>query len=254
MSDPLPHAAAKCPHCHFGLIVTGAGEREFLPALFRSLMERAGCTFEVLRKIGQRSPIGTKRQLKMVGRGQVLSDKDEEEIGLPARRFLHAKPCHFVVLIDDLESDRIPQRDAIRNRYRTALETMVPAHDISRAAVHFLANMLEAYYFADASAVNGHFQATVLASDFEGDVETIRHPKNELKERVRALGKSFDEKDDGREILRRLNVDHVLEKPDTCRSLRALFLWCVEQIEAHCPIWDSTISNAYRRTDGQRIA
>jgi hypothetical protein len=46
---------------------------------------------------------------------------------------------------------------------------------------YFLVNMLEAYYFAHSKAVNMAAGRIVLANDHEGDVETIPHPKNELK-------------------------------------------------------------------------
>jgi hypothetical protein len=66
---------------------------------------------------------------------------------------------------------------------------------------------------------------TVLGTnvqDFEGDVETIRHPKRELKN----LKPGFDERTDGREIVEQLDLNRVLGNPDTCASLRTLFKWC----------------------------
>ena len=89
-----------------------------------------------------------------------------------------------------------------------------------RVSVHFLVNMLEAYYFADASAINA-----VMGTDWTdhpGDVEMIGHPKNELKNQL----KSFDEIEHGEQIVRRLDVPHVLSRPETCASLRTLFGWC----------------------------
>ena len=41
---------------YFRLIVTGKSEREHLPKLFRTLMATGICTFEVIRRVGQRSP------------------------------------------------------------------------------------------------------------------------------------------------------------------------------------------------------
>jgi hypothetical protein len=90
--------------------------------------------------------------------------------------------------------------------------------------VHFLVNMLEAYYFAHADAINAVL-GTQLA-DFQGDVETIRHPKNELKRHHPRL----DEIEHGRAIIERLDVPHVLANPETCRSLRTLFGWCSRAI------------------------
>ncbi len=208
----------------FGLIVTGRGEEQFLPRLFRSLEETGHCRFEVIRWIPQRSPItATKRQLKMVGAGKTIPDKDESEIGLPARRYL-AKDATFVLLADDLEADRAPQAAEVYRRYRDALDTILTEPQMRRASVHFFVNMLEAYYFADANAIN-----EVLGTDLEdheGDVETIRHPKNELKKRYRG----FDEVEHGKAILGRLDLPHVLSRPETCAALRALFGWCSKAI------------------------
>jgi len=94
----------------------------------------------------------------------------------------------------------------------------------ARASIHLLVNMLEAYYFAHAAAING-----VLGTeegDYEGDVESIRHPKNELKK----LSPGFGEVVHRRLILERLDLAHVLSNPPTCRSLRTLFGWCSKAI------------------------
>jgi len=59
----------------FGLIVTGKGEEQFLPSFFRSLTRGGQCTFEVIGRVGQRSPITSpKHRAKMVGRGQTIPD------------------------------------------------------------------------------------------------------------------------------------------------------------------------------------
>ena len=90
----------------FGLIVTGKGEEAFLPNLFRSLEATGRCSFQVIRRIGQRSAIiSEKRKARMVGTGQTIPDKDAREIGFPARKYLTAQAT-FVILVDDLEADR----------------------------------------------------------------------------------------------------------------------------------------------------
>ena len=155
----------------------------------------------------------------MVGTGKTIPDRDAEEIGLPARRYL-SQPDRFVVLVDDLEHGRRTQAMGVFLRYRRALDTMLRA-DRRRAAVHFFVNMLEAYYFADARTVNAVL-GTALA-DRVGDVETIRHPKNDLK----GMRPAFDEIEHGKQIMEKLDMEHVLSRPDTCASLRALFAWCV---------------------------
>ena len=208
----------------FGLIVTGKGEEQFLPRLFRSLEETGHCRFEVIRRINQRSPItATRRQLKMVGVGKKIPDKDETEIGLPARRYL-AEDATFVILVDDLEADRAPQAAEVYRRYRDALDTILTEPQRRRASVHFFINVLEAYYFADAKAIN-----EVLGTDLqdpEGNVETIRHPKNLLKKHH----PGFDEVADGEAIVGKLDLPHVLSRPETCAALRALFGWCSKAI------------------------
>ncbi len=202
----------------FGLIVTGKGEEAFLPSLFRSLEATGKCRFEVLRRIGQRSPITSeKRKLRMTGTGKTIPDRDQLEIGLPARRFL-TQQSTFVVLVDDLEQDRADAIKDVFDRYRLALDKMLGVNR-HRASVHFFVHMLEAYYFADAQAINAVLGTEL--NDYEGDVETIPHPKAELKK----LASGFDEVEHGRQIVARLDVPHVLSTPEACASLRTLFGW-----------------------------
>jgi hypothetical protein len=236
-------------HCQFALIVSGHGERDFLPSLFRTLMGRANCSFRVLRRIGQRSPITSQeRQLRMAGSGLIIPTKDEQEIGLPARGFLRNQSCRFVLLVDDIEGGRRPQLTEAFARYRKALDTMLRPDERARAAVHFFANMLEAYYFAHSAATNGALRCQVLPQDYAGDVEQIAHPKNELKR----LFCGFDERAHGAEIVAALDLDHVLARPETCSFLRSLFGWCVEKLGAGCQVHDPDLPTRYRLADGQR--
>ena len=206
------------------LIVTGETEEQCLPDLFRQLTSQGTCWFTLIRRIGQRSPIESpKRKLKMIGTGKLIPTRDEEQIGAPARRFLR-DGGDYVLLVDDLEADRAPEARAVFDRYRLALDTMLPESLRAYAAVHFLVNMLEAYYFADASALN-RVLGTEL-EDFAGDVETIRHPKNDLK----VLYPGFDEKEHGAQIVRQLDVVHVLRREDACASLRTMFTWAGEAV------------------------
>ena len=189
---------------HFGLIVTGKTEQQCLPELFRIMQITGKCAFGVIRKIGQRSPRSKKRTLQMVGRGKMIPDKDETDIGLPARRFLTSDD-RFVLLVDDLEADRSDHRQEIFDRYRHALDTILvgKAH---RASVHFLVNMLEAYFFADSDAVNSVLGTEL--EDHDGDVETIRNPKALIKRKHRG----YNEVDDGCRIIGRLSIHHVLSR------------------------------------------
>ncbi len=208
----------------FGLIVTGKGEEAFLPNLFRSLATTDNCSFQVIRRIGQRSAITSEqRKARMVGTGQLIPDKDAWEIGFPARRYLTEQVMSFVILVDDLEADRKSRAQATFQRYRDALNQIL-GEQRHRASVHFLVNMLEAYYFADANAINAVLGTNL--EDYEGDVETIPHPKNELKKQCA----SFDEIEHGKEIVAKLHVQHVLSRRETCASLRTLFGWCSKAI------------------------
>lgn len=155
----------------------------------------------------------------MVGTGQKIPNIDETEIGIPARQYLNQNPDRYLLLIDDLEQDRRNQIAEVFNRYRSALDTIL-LQQKQRASVHFLVNMLEAYYFADASAVNSVLGTALEDCDY--DVEDIPHPKNKLK----AIYKGFDEVEHGGQILACLDTEKVLSNPDTCASLRALFAWC----------------------------
>jgi len=234
-------------HCIFGLMVTGKGERDFLHDLFRSLPPRANCSFRVIARIGQRKPITSeKRRLKMVGTGKIIPDRDQNEIGLPARRFLRNQPGQFLILVDDIEADRRLHIEQVFARYRLALDTMLADGEQSRAAVHFLANMLEAYYFANSAAVNQALGAVVLANDYDGNVEEIPHPKNRLKE----LFQGFDEKDDGAKIVPLLDLEHVLGNPETCAFLRSLFGWCVARLSETAAVWDADLATRYQLPQG----
>lgn len=89
--------------CELGLIVTGMGEREFLPRLFRELEASGRCKFKVIARIGQRSPKSSaKKRLKIVGTNREITDRDFEVIGIPARKHLNepraAYKRAFVVL------------------------------------------------------------------------------------------------------------------------------------------------------------
>jgi hypothetical protein len=221
MSEPEP--VSKWRFTRFGLLVTGKGEEDFLPQLFRSLMRTGQCTFEVIARISQLSPITKpKRKLTMTGTGKKIPSKDEE-VGLAARGYLQKHRDSYVLLIDDLEGDRASQIEAVYGRYRLLLDTMLGAFK-HRASVHFLTNMLEAYYFADADTVNK--VTGLILADHEDDVELIPHPKNLLKQQVRG----FDEIEHGRQIIAQLNLPHILSRPETCTSLRTLFGWCTKAL------------------------
>ena len=153
--------------CRFGLIVTGKGEEESLPQFFRVLMAKAYCVFTVIRRVGQRNPItAPTRLLRMVGNRQRIPTRDEEEIGLPVLLFLRRHRGSYAMVVDDLEGTHRDIAAQVFARYRTALnEALTTSNLHKREAVHFLVNMLEAYYFADSRAVNSVAGAEVIAGD-----------------------------------------------------------------------------------------
>ena len=226
MSLSTPASGRARRYFEFGLIVTGEGEEEFLPKLFRSLEETGRCSFRVIRRIGQLSPIRSpRRKLRMLGSGKRIPDRDAENVGLPARIFLSSDD-RYVLLIDDLEAKRAKNIQQVFDRYRRALDEILTENQTHHASVHFLVNMLEAYYFADAQAVNAVLGTELV--DFEGDAETIRNPKSRLKR----LCPGFNERAHGRQIVERLNIPHVLSRTDACCSLRTIFAWICTAIEA----------------------
>ena len=166
--------------------------------------------------------VTSKKKIEVVGTKKAIPNKDAERIGFPARDYLQ-NSCTYVVLLDDLEYNRTDQAQQIFDRYRNVLDTIL-LDKKHRASVHFLVNMLEAYYFADAETVNAVLGTSL--TDYAGDVETIRHPKGELKQ----IYSEFNEKEHGGRILDRLNVEKVLSDPNTCASLRTLFAWCLKTL------------------------
>lgn len=229
----------------FGLIVTGDTEREHLPKLFKSLMANGICHFEFIRQIDQRTPkTSTGQNPTVVGTNQKPETKDELEIGLPARGYVRRSDCHFVLLIDDLEHSRRDQALDVFNLYRTVLDTVLDTLK-HRASVHFLVNMLEAYYFADVKTTNAILEISL--PDRGDDVETIRNPKSDL----RAEYPSFREIDDGGRILDQIDIERVLSRPDACASLRTLFAWCVKVLETYSDHDCTDFYDKYKLHDGQ---
>ena len=239
-------ASTKHPQCayfHFGLIVTGETEEQHLPKLFKSLMATRICTFEVIQRVGQLGAITSVERIKALGNGKDIPSIDAK-IGLAARKYLMTDVCHFVLLIDDLEQNRRSHAPVVLNRYQSAFDAILNSLR-HRASVHFLVNMLEAYYFADAQAINAVLRTSL--SDYEGDVETIRNPKSDLRQ----MQPSFREIDDGGRILNQIDIEHVLSHPDACASLRTLFAWCVEVLAQHPNFDRADFEDKYNLHNGQ---
>lgn len=229
------------PFYRFKLIVTGKGEAEHLPKLFTSLTASGICTFDETRFINQRPSLPSSDT-----RLNNVPTKDEE-IGLEARwyltdRFHKDKLYHFVILIDDLEHDRRDRKEALFQKYRQTLDQMLITEQQRRhTSVHFLVNMLEAYYFADVNAINSALELNPPISQEPDDVETLRHPKRKLQNILRnpPYNLAFREKRDGGEILSCLNIMTVLANSQSCRALRTLFAWCHFVLKHH-PQYEQT--------------
>ncbi len=211
---------------HFGLLVTGRTEEKHLPKLFGTLQNQpeiqGHCHFEVIRFVNQLRPKKKKQCINIIGKTKAIPDK-ATHIGFAARKYINKSEHHHVLLIDDLEYEWKEQAFDVFQLYRDIFDVILKAKK-NRAAVHFLVYMLEAYYFADANAIN-----SVLSTDlkeYEADLETIRHFKGELKR----LFKGFDEIQHGGQILSLLDVEHVLSNKETCASLRTLYQWCWEKM------------------------
>jgi len=248
IEPPSLSEKSPCYFFNFGLIVTGETEELHLPKLFKSLMKSGICYFRVIRRIGQRSPITSeKKRLEMVGKGKKVSKIDEDEIGFPARRYLASDENKIILLIDDLEHDRRNIAKQVFDRYRLVLDTILTNEQKCRVAIHFLVPMLEAYYFADAKSINSVLKLESPLDDYDGDVESKRNPKADLKR----LYPEFNEKDDGGKILDCIDVEHVLSHPDTCASLRTIMKWCIKNMECYPNFESLSLSDSYCLQDGK---
>jgi len=163
----------------------------------------------------------------------------------PARRYLSVDN-RFILLVDDLEADRADSIQKILDRYRLALDTFLTESQSRRASVHFLVNMLEAYYFADSQAVNSALDTEL--DDYEGDVETIRNPKSLMKN----LSPGFEVVEDGCRIIETLSICHVLSREDACSSLRTMFAWVYRAIgQPECELRQVLVGRYSDVTKGQ---
>lgn len=229
----------------FGLIVTGKGERENLHQPFKKSLEALGfCVVEVVCKCEQLRPRKTDREFFIVGTGFNMTDR-REEFALRARAYLMPDPTNrYLLVIDDLEGhDPLPTF----RLYRAALDAVLAKPGLStRASVHFLVNMLEAYFFAHADALNQAAGFQVIAVDHSTDVEAIPHPKNRLKQ----LWSAFGEVEPAGHVLKQLDLAHVLSRPDQCCWLRSLVAWCMDRLKEHGAFYGAVDPARFRLNDG----
>jgi len=218
------------------LLVTGDTERENISIVFKPLLTCGFIRFDEPLKIEQLSP--RKSHLLVTGTTKRVMPKRDEQLGGIARNYFMSSgegEVRLLIVLDDVEHDRIGTITEVFERYRCALDAFLcPIQKEAHASVHFLRNMLEAYYFADTNALSEamkvvHPDLKASPEVYEGDVEYIRHPKNDLK---RMYG-SFDEIRDGKAVLERIEWNRVLSKPQYCTSLRTMFNWCIRYMKNH---------------------
>ncbi len=183
-------------------------------------MENGKCYFVETRFVKQFRPRTSSATLTVSGTNKGILNVYQEGIGLPARKLFLENRCDFVILVDDLERAHADQVGSVFSLYRGIFDSICRPQ-ANRAAVHFLVNMLEAYFFVDTVTTNAVLGTTLVAP--LTDVEKIAHPKNELK----ALCSGFDEIEHGGLILQQIDLDVVLADPNTCCSLRTLIKWCM---------------------------
>ena len=219
----------QCYHFKFILFVTGRGEEKHLPKIFNALSESGICTFVVKEFIEQRAPITSQKRLaEMVRTGQKIPNKDFVEIGVPARRYISTDCCNYVILVDDLEDSSKDEATEKFQRYRDALDSALNSQK-GRASVHFLVNMLEAYFFTHPDALSTALELDPPVELSNDDVESIRNPKRELKK----IFPNYNEIHHAGLILEQLDLDIVLSNPAYCSSLRTCVKWIVDQLKEY---------------------
>lgn len=217
------------------LVVTGRGEAKCAANLVGKVIHAAGRAIHPLEAVAAdqrpRKQIRNISKLLPAQAGRQVPTKRHLEVIRELGKRL-ADPAVICILIDDLEKGERQAAAAHFEYYRRMLDDIPAKNAAARSSVHFLVNMLEAYFFHDVEATNQVIEGLELGRH-DGDVEDISHPKNalenEIKQRI-GRDRGYRETDDAVKIVRHLNLETVLADPDQCRSLRTLVAWCWEQI------------------------
>lgn len=211
---------------HFGVIVTGKGERQCLSGLLDQMCITCHGAFKVIGSVDQKRP-GKQLapQLRVVGTAKKIPDKFTEKIGLRTRSFLDEQRKRggegCVLLIDDLEHASHGQAAEVTAHYREIADPVLRDSDQKRRfSVHLFHYMLENYFFANGKAIEAVLG--VEPAQHEGDAEMIRHAKGRLKEHA----PHYKETKHGPEIVEKLRLSHILRDPHSCAHLRSLVWWC----------------------------
>jgi hypothetical protein len=166
------------------------------------------------------------RQRLRNARGVIAALSNHELFAAQIGKLVKDPDCYFF-WCDDLESDASSAPEAHFRYYRELIDRFVVDPELrQRCFVHFFVNMREAYFLADAAAMNAVLGTS--ESDHDGDVEHIVSPKGKLSKLVKGLDRSlkFDEKVHGAQLMAKLNLDHVLEHQERCKAMRTFVAWC----------------------------
>ncbi|ODA33683.1 DUF4276 family protein [Planctopirus hydrillae] len=215
---------------HLKLFVTGEGEETFLATFFRQL--RHFESGEVIITADYAFPqitVSTNAK-KLAKHGKEVLEKIDKATVKKIRPWLLTSTGHYAVLVDDLETERRFLAESQFNFYQEQIHRILDAQPEikNRFSVHFFVNMIEAYYFKHPEVVNQ--VCKTLLGEYPGDVENIRHPKQEIDKAIRSIDpkEKFREIKHGASIAKKLDLRKVLENPQHCRALRTLVAWIWE--------------------------
>ena len=215
--------------------VTGHAEVECVPAIIRKCMRLSSAVV----KIGTVSRVRQRPRLRIRAKGsqkcQVLPEHEKLAREIP--KLVRDERSYFL-WIDDLENEEDRKQPQPHfDYYARLLDDAVHAPMRERCSIHFLVNMLEAYFLADTSAVNTVLQPFLERPDtslkrHQGDCENIKNPKGTLVSHVKHCNptKRYIETTHGPGIARQLDIEQILSNPNHCRALRTLVAWCWEAI------------------------
>lgn len=244
----------------FVVAVTGHAEEACVPTIVRKATESLS-SFVLVRQVRR---VHQRPRSRIVRRGSTKAQvlPDHVTLAREVPKLVHDNNVFFL-WIDDLEggTDRPAARQHF-DYYAQLLDKACHTPLRAKCSIHFLVNMLEAYFLADTSSAN-----IVLGTNLTnhaGDCEDIKNPKGVLESAVKKLDPSakYDVKEDGGSIAKQLNLETILSSPDRCRALRTLVAWCWEAIGeprderfqlASGQYWDVTAAQLQQVPDAAQV-
>lgn len=241
------------------MVVTGHAEAEVIPAWVGRIVQGFG------QPVRPRLLRTSERPRERIRKRGGLAEPVRKHLEIVQTIGTLRRPYSLLV-IDDLEHDDRAHATPGLQYWRNLLQGFAAQRDVS-VGVHFLVNMLEAYFFAQASKINEHYrernQIELSLRDHLGDVENLPSPKGTLKDHIAVhRGCGYSETDDGVQISRRVDLKVVLQDPMKCRSLRTLVAWIHEQAGqprgddyqlANGQYWDVTVDQLRERPPAEQI-